>query len=84
MLTDPLIGQIRRNGDKLRNLPGIQAISKPCSVIGGLILCHNNHVTLSIVGDEILIHTLTRQDAETLESGEMDRRVTELEGQLAG
>ena len=39
-------------------------------------------VTLSIEGDDILVHALTRQDAETLERGEMDRRVSELEGQM--
>ena len=39
-------------------------------------------VTLSVEGDEILVHALTRKDAETLQQGEMDRRVTELEGQL--
>jgi multicomponent Na+:H+ antiporter subunit E len=41
-------------------------------------------VTLSIEGDEILVHALTREDAETLQLGEMDRRVTELEGELEG
>ena len=39
-------------------------------------------VTLSIEGDDILVHALTRNDAETLQRGEMDRRVTELEGEL--
>ena len=39
-------------------------------------------VTLNIEGDDILVHALTRKDAETLQQGEMDRRVTELEGQL--
>lgn len=41
-------------------------------------------VTLSIEGDDILVHALTRQDADKLEQGEMDRRVSELEGQLEG
>ena len=41
-------------------------------------------VTLSIEGEDILVHALTRKDAETLQQGEMDRRVTELEGQLEG
>ena len=39
-------------------------------------------VTLGIEGEDILVHALTRKDAETLQQGEMDRRVTELEGQL--
>lgn len=35
-------------------------------------------VTLSIEGDEILVHALTSRDAEILEGGEMDRRVSNL------
>jgi multicomponent Na+:H+ antiporter subunit E len=41
-------------------------------------------VTLSIEGDELLVHALTREDAQTLQQGEMDRRVSELEGGLEG
>ena len=41
-------------------------------------------VTLSIEGDELLVHALTRKEATILQQGEMDRRVTELEGQLEG
>ena len=36
-------------------------------------------VSLSIEGDEILVHALTRGDAEILMTGEMDRRVRDLE-----
>jgi multicomponent Na+:H+ antiporter subunit E len=36
-------------------------------------------VTLGIEDDEILVHALTRTDAALLETGEMDRRVRELE-----
>ena len=39
-------------------------------------------ITLSVEGDEILVHALTRKDAETLLQGELDRRVSELEGRL--
>ena len=36
-------------------------------------------VTLAIEDDEILVHALSRADAAALQSGEMDRRVRELE-----
>lgn len=37
-------------------------------------------VTVDISGDEFLVHALTREAAEALEGGEMDRRVCSLEG----
>jgi len=57
------------------------------SVLGKVIYANSitltpGTVTLNIEGDDILVHALTRKDAETLQQGEMDRRVTELEGQL--
>jgi multicomponent Na+:H+ antiporter subunit E len=36
-------------------------------------------VTLKVKGDEILVHALSRDDSETLQQGEMDRRVRDLE-----
>ena len=39
-------------------------------------------VSLSLEGDEIEVHALTREAAEELESGKMDRRVTRTEGRL--
>jgi len=36
-------------------------------------------VTLAIEDDEILVHALSRADAATLQTGEMDRQVLELE-----
>jgi len=37
-------------------------------------------VSLSLEGDEIVVHALTREAAEELESGKMDRRVSRTEG----
>ncbi len=37
-------------------------------------------VSVQLEGDEILVHALTRETAKALETGEMDRRVTQLEG----
>ena len=39
-------------------------------------------VSLRLDGDEITVHALTREAAEELESGKMDRRVTRTEGGL--
>jgi multicomponent Na+:H+ antiporter subunit E len=36
-------------------------------------------VTIDLVGDEIIVHALLFKDIESLESGEMDRRVSLLE-----
>lgn len=36
-------------------------------------------VSVDLVGDDILIHALTREAAEDVQSGDMDRRVTHLE-----
>lgn len=36
-------------------------------------------VSVDLVGDDILIHALTREAAEDVQSGDMDRRVTNLE-----
>jgi multicomponent Na+:H+ antiporter subunit E len=36
-------------------------------------------VSVDLVGDEILVHALTREAAEDVQSGDMDRRVTHLE-----
>jgi multicomponent Na+:H+ antiporter subunit E len=36
-------------------------------------------VALALVGDQILVHSLTRENIDSLESGTMDRRVSELE-----
>ncbi len=37
-------------------------------------------ITVDMEGDTIEVHALTREAAETLQAGEMDRRVTEMEG----
>lgn len=37
-------------------------------------------VSVAVEGDEILVHALTAEAAESLDDGEMDRRVTRLEG----
>lgn len=37
-------------------------------------------VSVEVSGDEILVHALTREGAEGLASGEMDRRVSQFEG----
>lgn len=39
-------------------------------------------VTLDMDGDVLLVHALSREGAASLEEGEMDRRVTRLEGDL--
>ena len=36
-------------------------------------------VTLNLEGDKLLVHALVKQSIEDLETGDMDRRVTELE-----
>jgi multicomponent Na+:H+ antiporter subunit E len=36
-------------------------------------------VSLGLVGDEITVHALIRENIEALESGDMDRRVSQLE-----
>ena len=36
-------------------------------------------VAVNVTGDQILVHSLTRENIETLETGEMDRRVRLLE-----
>jgi len=36
-------------------------------------------VTVDLVGDQIVVHSLLRESIEALEAGEMDRRVTQLE-----
>ena len=36
-------------------------------------------VSVELVGDDILVHALTREAAEDVQSGDMDRRVTSLE-----
>jgi len=53
-------------------------------VSGGHSAVTPGTVTLSIEGEDILVHALTRKDAETLQKGEIDRRITELGGQLEG
>ena len=37
-------------------------------------------VAMSVEADEIIVHAITRAVAADLQSGEMDRRITELEG----
>jgi multicomponent Na+:H+ antiporter subunit E len=37
-------------------------------------------VSVGVEGDEIVVHALTREAAEGLQTGEMDRRVTAFEG----
>ncbi len=37
-------------------------------------------ITVDLEGDTIEVHALTREAAEILQQGEMDRRVTEMEG----
>ena len=37
-------------------------------------------VTIGVQGDELTIHALTHEAAESLKTGEMDRRVTSIEG----
>jgi multicomponent Na+:H+ antiporter subunit E len=89
---------IRSNLDVTRRIwtPGrtisptvVRVKSSQKSALGKVIYANSitltpGTVTLSIEGDEILVHALTREDAETLQLGEMDRRVTELEGELEG
>lgn len=36
-------------------------------------------VTVDVVGEEMIVHSLIRENIETLQSGEMDRRVSEME-----
>lgn len=36
-------------------------------------------VTMSLKGDELEVHAISREGAESLKSGDMDRRVTDLE-----
>lgn len=37
-------------------------------------------VTISLEGDQFMVHALLRESIEELKAGEMDRRVTQLEG----
>ncbi len=37
-------------------------------------------ITIDLEGDTLEVHALTREAAEILQAGEMDRRVTEMEG----
>ena len=37
-------------------------------------------ITLELEGDDLLVHALTREGAESLLAGDMDRRVTRFEG----
>ncbi len=37
-------------------------------------------ITIDLEGDTLEVHALTREAAEVLQEGEMDRRVTEMEG----
>lgn len=37
-------------------------------------------ITMELDGDDILVHALTREGAQSLEGGDMDRRVTRFEG----
>ena len=37
-------------------------------------------VSIDVVGDEITVHAIAAEPAQALESGEMDRRVTAMEG----
>ena len=37
-------------------------------------------ISIDLQGDTIEVHALTQEAAETLQTGEMDRRVTDLEG----
>ena len=41
-------------------------------------------VTLDVRGDKFLVHALTSESAQGLLSGEMDERVTRLEGESVG
>jgi multicomponent Na+:H+ antiporter subunit E len=36
-------------------------------------------VTVDLTGDQITVHSLLRENIDTLELGEMDRRVSQLE-----
>ena len=38
-------------------------------------------VTVELVGDQIMVHSLLRENIEALQAGEMDRRVSQLEKQ---
>ncbi len=38
-------------------------------------------ISMDVTGDEILVHALTREAAQSLEEGEMDRRVTIMAGE---
>lgn len=37
-------------------------------------------ITVGLTGDKIIVHALLRENIQALKSGEMDRRVSELEG----
>ncbi len=39
-------------------------------------------ITIDLEGDTLEVHALTREAAEVLQQGEMDRRVTEMEGYM--
>ncbi len=39
-------------------------------------------ITIDLEGDTLEVHALTREAAEVLQEGEMDRRVTEMEGYM--
>ncbi|MDJ0893359.1 MAG: Na+/H+ antiporter subunit E [Gammaproteobacteria bacterium] len=39
-------------------------------------------ITIDLEGDTLEVHALTRKAAEVLQQGEMDRRVTEMEGYM--
>lgn len=54
--------------------------------LGGVIYANSitltpGTVTVDIVGDRLEVHALTREAAADLENGEMDRRVTRVEGE---
>lgn len=49
-------------------------------IYGNSITLTPGTVTIDVVGDQIEVHALADQFAEDLKTGDMDRRVTEMEG----
>lgn len=51
------------------------------SVYGNSITLTPGTITVEIRGDELTVHAITREGADALASGAMDRRVTQFEGE---
>lgn len=51
------------------------------NVYGNSITLTPGTITVGVRGDELTVHAITREGAKDLASGEMDRRVTQFEGE---